>query len=157
MKKLSQEQPEEEHSYYRASAACAFSGIRIGNFQFEDAFQCLRFAVKTCKEAPASEKQSHFQVQFAPTSLTLQTTIQQLNEAIFGGCRSQKWVPMQTGPVDNMVPPIVGGGFCDACGKTYEELGVEMLTCCGVCQLAHYCSRECQKKHWKEGGNKLVG
>jgi hypothetical protein len=32
--------------------------------------------------------------------------------------------------------------------------GAEELKKCGACRVAHYCSRECQEKHWKEGGHK---
>ncbi len=30
----------------------------------------------------------------------------------------------------------------------------EELKKCGACRVARYCSRECQEKHWKEGGHK---
>lgn len=30
----------------------------------------------------------------------------------------------------------------------------EELKKCGACRVAHYCSKECQAKHWKDGGHK---
>jgi hypothetical protein len=45
----------------------------------------------------------------------------------------------------------VGGGRCDACGKALEELGVQRLSCCTLCKMAFYCSKECQRKQWRAG------
>ena len=46
---------------------------------------------------------------------------------------------------------VQGGDDCDVCGKEKEALGVSRLEACGTCKNAFYCSRECQKKHWKSG------
>lgn len=45
----------------------------------------------------------------------------------------------------------VGGGFCDCCKKTREQLGVVKLNCCSRCKMAYYCSSECQRKQWRAG------
>ena len=45
---------------------------------------------------------------------------------------------------------MVQGGD-DCCYKEKEELGVDHLEACGKCKRAFYCSRECQRKHWKAG------
>jgi hypothetical protein len=45
----------------------------------------------------------------------------------------------------------VGGGECDHCHKTLQELGVHHLRRCTACQRAFYCSEDCQKKQWKAG------
>eukprot|EP00026_Physarum_polycephalum_P017363 Phypoly_transcript_18567.p1 GENE.Phypoly_transcript_18567~~Phypoly_transcript_18567.p1 ORF type:complete len:210 (-),score=34.14 Phypoly_transcript_18567:4-633(-) len=37
---------------------------------------------------------------------------------------------------------------CQNCNVTQNE---KKLSVCSGCQLAHYCSRECQKAHWKNG------
>lgn len=46
-----------------------------------------------------------------------------------------------------------GGGKCDCCGKKAEEMESGELKRCSRCDMAHYCSTECQKKQWKEGGH----
>ena len=38
--------------------------------------------------------------------------------------------------------------MCHMCGK-YEQ-GEEKFQCCAVCRSMVYCSRECQKQHWKK-------
>ena len=38
---------------------------------------------------------------------------------------------------------------CSGCGRP----SVKLRTCSG-CRCAAYCSRECQARHWKEGGHK---
>ena len=47
----------------------------------------------------------------------------------------------------------VGGAFCDHCRKTREEASVTNFFKCSNCRLAHYCSKECQKKAWAAGHN----
>ncbi len=39
---------------------------------------------------------------------------------------------------------------CAYCCKTEENKDLRLLTC-GICKAVHYCNRDCQKKHWKEG------
>jgi len=46
----------------------------------------------------------------------------------------------------------IGPMICAFCG-THGTEGTKLL-CCSRCKLAHYCSRECQKQHWK--GHKKV-
>jgi len=48
----------------------------------------------------------------------------------------------------------VGGLKCDHCGKTRDELGVAHLQSCSRCKKAYYCSADCQRKQWREGGHK---
>ena len=45
----------------------------------------------------------------------------------------------------------VGGGACDGCGKSLEELSMSCLFQCGRCRLAHYCSVSCQARAWECG------
>ncbi|GKY93171.1 hypothetical protein MPSEU_000285100 [Mayamaea pseudoterrestris] len=45
----------------------------------------------------------------------------------------------------------IGGKACDACGKTLEQLEVRRLDVCSRCNMAYYCSRECQVIAWKHG------
>ena len=44
----------------------------------------------------------------------------------------------------------VGGIYCDCCKKKTTKL----LQCSG-CNKTFYCSKECQKKQWKENGHKI--
>ena len=49
----------------------------------------------------------------------------------------------------------VGGAFCDHCRKSREDASVVNFFKCGSCRLAHYCSKDCQKRAWDAGHNKL--
>lgn len=45
---------------------------------------------------------------------------------------------------------VVGGGVCAACGSASRRDGKSsMLLLCSGCQRVFYCSKECQKAHWK--------
>ena len=45
--------------------------------------------------------------------------------------------------------------MCRNCGKLEVALGNgSKLTACTRCKVAWYCSKSCQKQHWKEGGHK---
>jgi MYND finger len=46
---------------------------------------------------------------------------------------------------------IPGGTRCDCCKKTKEALGMKKLLCCQRCNMAYYCSKECQTTQWKAG------
>ena len=48
------------------------------------------------------------------------------------------------------------GRVCSMCGgpPSASSGGVPKLKACGRCMSARYCSQECQKKHWAEGGHK---
>ena len=49
------------------------------------------------------------------------------------------------------------GHVCSMCGgppSPSSAGGVAKLKACGRCLSVHYCSQECQKKHWGEGGHK---
>ena len=57
-------------------------------------------------------------------------------------------------------PPVKGGSIsgrlervCAMCGGPPSAAG-DKLKACGACISAHYCSPECQKQHWGEGGHK---
>jgi MYND finger len=47
-----------------------------------------------------------------------------------------------------------GGLMCDCCGKTLVELQLDYLERCERCKQVFYCSKKCQKKHWKRKGHK---
>lgn len=40
-------------------------------------------------------------------------------------------------------------GQCDVCGATSQFK-------CGKCKKAYYCSEDCQKQHWTQGGHKKI-
>jgi len=42
---------------------------------------------------------------------------------------------------------IISGEECDHCRRRRRELGVYHLQTCSRCKMAHYCGRECQKRH----------
>jgi hypothetical protein len=44
---------------------------------------------------------------------------------------------------------------CFACNRK-ERVGGQPLLKCGGCELARYCSKECQAKDWREGGHKQI-
>lgn len=46
-------------------------------------------------------------------------------------------------------PDLPDDPSCDFCGKDFSG-----KFSCSQCSLAFYCSRECQRNHWKEGGHK---
>ena len=43
---------------------------------------------------------------------------------------------------------------CANCGVTAEECGQRDLKRCAQCHVVSYCGKECQTKHWKQGGHK---
>lgn len=43
----------------------------------------------------------------------------------------------------------VGSSECDICGRTPLDANKTKFDCCSRCKLAYYCSKECQKAHWK--------
>ncbi|CAB9503905.1 expressed unknown protein [Seminavis robusta] len=45
----------------------------------------------------------------------------------------------------------VGGFACDCCGKSQEEFGQVRMKCCSQCNMAYYCSAECEAKAWRAG------
>lgn len=45
-----------------------------------------------------------------------------------------------------------GGAICFGCGKEGKE---ENFPKCSKCEVASYCSRECQISNWKSGGDKV--
>ena len=46
---------------------------------------------------------------------------------------------------------------CAQCGSTKSSVeGKKKLLTCSQCKFTYYCSSECQKKHWKEGGHKKI-
>ena len=47
---------------------------------------------------------------------------------------------------------------CSMCGgpPSASSGGVAKLKACGRCMSVRYCSQECQKKHWGEGGHKAA-
>lgn len=47
---------------------------------------------------------------------------------------------------DDMAPPV-----CFACGKEESECTNHKLMICSRCEVATYCSRECQLANWKKG------
>ena len=48
------------------------------------------------------------------------------------------------------------GRVCSMCGgpPSPSSGGVSKLKACGRCMSVRYCSKECQKEHWGEGGHK---
>jgi hypothetical protein len=42
---------------------------------------------------------------------------------------------------------FVGGRVCDACGKPWEQLGIQYTPCFTRCRRAFYCSSDCQTRH----------
>jgi len=45
--------------------------------------------------------------------------------------------------------PLVSGLKCECCDISQEDAGTKLLQC-ARCHKVCYCSRECQKSHWKE-------
>ena len=51
------------------------------------------------------------------------------------------------------------GRVCSMCGgppSASSGGGAAKLKACGRCRSVRYCSQECQKKHWGEGGHKAA-
>ena len=58
------------------------------------------------------------------------------------------------GQVMNKGSKIMWSKFCSGpeCRKSHSD--TVTLQKCGACEFYHYCSKECQMKHWKEGKHK---
>ena len=50
--------------------------------------------------------------------------------------------------------PLISGLKCEGCGISQEDADKELLRC-ARCHQVCYCSRECQKIHWKESHKKI--
>eukprot|EP00986_Skeletonema_menzelii_P010652 scaffold5273_cov158-Skeletonema_menzelii.AAC.13 len=50
--------------------------------------------------------------------------------------------------------PLISGLKCESCGISQEDAGKALLRC-GRCNQVCYCSRDCQKSHWKESHKKI--
>lgn len=60
-------------------------------------------------------------------------------------------IPQMIGPPDDEemgLKPIYPNHLCAACGADDKDDGKE-LSCCARCKDRKYCSKECQKAHWK--------
>jgi len=61
------------------------------------------------------------------------------------------WDLWKTKKVQNWVQKVSRkwrGRICDNCGKQEKDFGGHQL--CAGCEMAWYCNRSCQKKHWKK-------
>uniref|UniRef100_A0A0G4F6X0 MYND-type domain-containing protein n=1 Tax=Chromera velia CCMP2878 TaxID=1169474 RepID=A0A0G4F6X0_9ALVE len=67
------------------------------------------------------------------------------------GTQQVKIVLGEDGGVNAVLPQPLQS--CAQCGKAEET---EKLLACGRCMMTKYCSKECQKTHWKAGGHKTV-
>jgi len=54
-------------------------------------------------------------------------------------------------PIMGQAPDVPDCPSCDCCGKDYEGVFE-----CSRCTSVFYCSKECQKFHWKSGGHKAA-
>lgn len=52
----------------------------------------------------------------------------------------------------NQGNPLISGLKCESCGISQEDAGKALL---GRCNQVCYCSRDCQKLHWKESHKKI--
>jgi MYND finger len=61
----------------------------------------------------------------------------------------------QPGHVETLSERAKAGGLmCDCCGKTLVELQVVYLERCERCKMIFYCSKKCQKVHWRHKGHR---
>ena len=62
----------------------------------------------------------------------------------------------QLDDLNELVPPHIQEelkkGQCSGCGHARRLQ--EKFRACSRCNVTRYCSKECQKKHWKEGHKK---
>jgi hypothetical protein len=97
---------------------------------------------------------------FFDRKFNLEATRQRLNdaqhgEASFNPEHTPTWIRMMRGrrfPIGTEIGPdgsvrIPGGGVCNGCGKTRQQLKT-VLKKCGRCSEVHYCSKECQRRDW---------
>jgi hypothetical protein len=54
----------------------------------------------------------------------------------------------------SVIPSLVPLGRCEGCEKVEEES--HAFSVCAQCKTAVYCSSECQRAHWKQGGHKTT-
>ena len=57
---------------------------------------------------------------------------------------------------EGSVPKSTHVRACCMCGSQPDPQGGAKLRRCGSCKSAQYCSAECQRQHWGEGGHREV-
>lgn len=130
---------------FRALSSHLLSDLSLDNHKRDDTFQHLLETIKICDKANDLEEQQHIGSIIVGKMLQHSREIAKMK---LDACRSERH---SSNDLDGTKKAVTGfgGHQCDACGKLVEDKN-EMMKCCGICQLAFYCSRACQKKQWKD-------
>jgi len=143
-----------ELSLYRALATDLWGTIALSNLEYDEQAQSARSVIKICDEASEMEKQRLI----LHTESTYGSLIDETRKANDGQlafmrnifCMVTSHTKCTQEGAQPEQPSVIGGDKCKMCSTTYEDLGVAMLDCCQRCQLTYYCSRDCQRKDWKD-------
>jgi len=142
---------ETEPPFFRAKAWCAL--IPVNLFFIDDtaeAVHCFDLFLEIIDSMDDSEKLRTWKLMDAVSVSVGELLAQQQKKYTAWIAQSEKGTLVAYAPDgSSRHVPLLPGFCCDFCGKHREDLGMNRLSVCKVCNFTYYCSRKCQLDAWK--------